>query len=71
MMARSLIVLIQGLYFAGMQFYLTQPIVQTLNSTGPLFVYLLDYKINNVKVTRTQFIGIIIGIIGVLFTVNG
>lgn len=71
MMIRSSIVLIQGIYYAGIQFYLTQPIVQTLNSTGPLFVFLIDYKVNNVNVTKIQLIGIIIGIIGVLLTVNG
>ncbi len=62
---------LQGVVYAIIQFYLTQPIIQTLNSTGTLFIFLLDYKINGVTITRKQFYGVVLGISGVLLTVNG
>jgi drug/metabolite transporter (DMT)-like permease len=57
--------------FTLAQFYLTQPIVQTINTTGFLFVFVLDYLINHVTITKKQFVGVILEVIGVLFTVNG
>ncbi len=68
---RNLIMALQGVVYAIIQFYLTQPIIQTLNSTGTLFIFLLDYKINGVTITRKQFYGVVLGILGVLLTVNG
>lgn len=57
--------------FTLAHFYLTQPIVQTINISGFLFVFLLDYFINHVTITKKQFIGVVLGVIGVLLTVNG
>lgn len=62
---------LQGLVYIAVQFYLTQPIIQTLNSSGTLFIFLLDYLINGITVTKKQFYGIIVGVFGVLLTVNG
>ncbi len=45
---RNSIIVVQIILFTFLQFYLTQPIVHTINSTGPLFIFLLDYKINQV-----------------------
>ena len=53
------------------QFYLSQPIIQTIYTTGPLFVFIVDYKINHVKITQKQFYGVMLGVFGVLMTVNG
>lgn len=68
---RNLIMTIQGITYTIVQFYLTQPIIQTLSSTGPLFIFIMDYKINGVEITRKQFFGVVLGTIGVLLTVNG
>ena len=70
-MLRNLLTCFQAFCFTIIQFYLSQPIVQTLNSTGPLFVFLLDYFINGVIISKKQFMGVFLGIIGVLLTVNG
>ncbi len=68
---RNFIMVIQGIVYAVIQFYLTQPIIQTLSCTGPLFIFLLDYQINGTTITRKQFYGVTLGIVGVLLTVNG
>ncbi len=68
---RNLIITFQGIAYTIVQFYLTQPIIQTLNSTGPLFIFIMDYKINGVEITRKQFVGVLLGTVGVLLTVNG
>jgi len=68
---RNLCVTIQSIAYTLCQFYLPQPILQTLNTTGPLFIFIVDYKINNVTITKKQFMGVMIGVLGVLLTVNG
>jgi drug/metabolite transporter (DMT)-like permease len=68
---RNLCVTAQSITFTLSQFYLPQSIVQTINTTGYLFVFILDYKINHVTITKKQFYGVIFGVIGVIFTVNG
>lgn len=68
---RNIIMIAQGLVYTFIQFYLTQPIIQTLSCTGPLFIFLLDYQINGVTITQKQLYGVILGIAGVLLTVNG
>jgi drug/metabolite transporter (DMT)-like permease len=68
---RNIIVTLQGLIYTLSNFYLSLPIVSTINSTGPIFVFILDYYINGTTIGRSQFYGIIIGMIGVIFTVNG
>lgn len=70
-MVRNFFTCLQAFGYTIVQFYLPQPIVQTLNSTGPLFVFLLDYQINGITVTKRQFIGILLGVSGVILTVNG
>ncbi len=57
--------------FTLAQFYLTQPILLTINTTGFLFVFIVDYIINRVTITKKQLFGVILSVIGVLFTVNG
>jgi hypothetical protein len=61
----------QGFVYTFIQFYLTQPIIQTLSCSGPLFIFLLDYKINGITITQKQLYGIILATVGVLLTVNG
>lgn len=53
------------------QFYLPLPIVHTICGGGPIFIFIVDYYMNGIKINMKQFIGIIIGIIGLIFTVNG
>lgn len=68
---RNFNITIQSIIFTIAQYYLTQPIISTINNTGPLIVFILDYFINNVTITKKQFYGVICGIIGVVLTING
>jgi hypothetical protein len=45
---RNSIMTVQILLYTLLQFYIPQPVIQTLHATGPLFVFFLDYKINQV-----------------------
>ena len=71
LLIRNVFAGIQNIMFTVSQFYLTQPIVQTLNTSAIIFIFVQDYFINSVTITRKQFYGVILGIIGVLLTVNG
>lgn len=53
------------------QFILPLPVVHTINSSGPIFVFIIDYLINGVKINFHQTIGVCIGLFGVLLTGNG
>jgi drug/metabolite transporter (DMT)-like permease len=68
---RNGIIAMHGMFYAFSNFYLPLPILSTIYSTGPIFVFILDYYINRITINRSQFYGIIFGIVGVIFTVNG
>lgn len=58
--------------FVGLsQFILPLPVVHTINSSGSLFVFVIDFVINKVKINCQQAIGIFIGFCGVLLAANG
>jgi|LakMenEpi03Aug12_release.lakeMendotaPanAssembly.Ray.scaffolds.fasta_scaffold1209799_2 drug/metabolite transporter (DMT)-like permease len=52
------------------QFILPLPIVHTINSSGVIFVFIIDYFINGIQINKRQAIGITIGLIGVLVVGN-
>ena len=62
--------LIHSIVFASSQYILPLPIVHTLGCTGTLFVFLIDYLLNNVKINSKQSIGILLGFIGALIATN-
>ncbi len=68
---RNGIIVLHSFVFALVQFYLEQPILQTINSCGPIFIFVMDYFMNGVKINHKQFIGVVLAIFGVLLTVNG
>ena len=53
------------------QFYLSLPIVHTICGGGPIFIFIVDYYMNGIKINMKQFLGILIGIIGLILTING
>ena len=71
LLVRNVLVGVQNTMFTLAQFYLSQPIVQTMNTSSILFIFILDYFLNGVTLTKKQFYGVIFGILGVLLTVNG
>jgi drug/metabolite transporter (DMT)-like permease len=56
---------------AGVQFYLPVPITHTLGCTGPLFIFLIQYLLGGVQMTKKQIIGVSIAFLGILFVANG
>ena len=61
----------QGWSTALAQFYIPIPIVHTLSGTGPIFVFIIDYYKNGVQINKKQIVGILLGILGVIVTING
>lgn len=68
---RNFLMIIYSYVFAFAQFYLPLPIIFTVNSSGPLFVYVADYFTYGIKITKSQLIGLIVGIFGLLMVING
>jgi drug/metabolite transporter (DMT)-like permease len=68
---RGTSMVIHSLLFAMSQYILPLPVVHTLNCSGTLFVFLIDYIMNEVKINKKQAIGIFIGMIGALLATNG
>jgi hypothetical protein len=52
-------------------FYLPQPVIHTINCSGPIFVIIEDYFINGVKINSQQFKGIVFTFLGIILTING
>jgi drug/metabolite transporter (DMT)-like permease len=67
---RSLTMSIRGAFYASSQFILPLPVVHTINCSGNLFVFLIDYWLNKVKINSKQSIGIIIGFGGAILVTN-
>jgi drug/metabolite transporter (DMT)-like permease len=61
---------IHSTFFASSQFILPLPVVHTINCSGSLFVFLIDYWFNKVKINSKQSIGIIIGFGGAILVTN-
>ena len=51
--------LVHSILFASSQYILPLPIVHTLGCTGTLFVFLIDYLLNNVKINLKQSVHIL------------
>jgi drug/metabolite transporter (DMT)-like permease len=57
--------------FALSQHILPLPIVHTISCTGTLFVFIIDFLLNSVKINSKQAVGIVAGVIGALMATNG
>ena len=53
------------------QFYMPLSVVHTVCGSGPIFVFILDYYLNGVGVSKKQVVGIALGVVGLVLTVNG
>ena len=71
MIFRAIVLTADTFVFANAQFYLPLPLVHTIGCTGTLYVFILDYYINSVKISKKQLSGIVIGFVGVILTING
>lgn len=68
---RNSLIIFHQLVYAGLHFILPFPLVNSITITGPLFVFVIDYYINNITITKSQAFGILIGFTGVLINING
>ena len=62
---------VQGLAYAWVQFYLPLPIVLTLMASSPIFTAIFDKFINGVDLNRAQIICLVVAFVGVVLTANG
>jgi drug/metabolite transporter (DMT)-like permease len=62
---------IYSLILSLAQFILPLPVVHTINCSGYIFIFLVDYFLNGVKINCQQAIGVFLGIVGVLLAGNG
>lgn len=68
---RSVIVALYMLMFSLSQFILPLPAVHAINCSGEIFIFVVDYFRNGVKINFQQAIGVFVGLIGVLVAGNG
>jgi drug/metabolite transporter (DMT)-like permease len=68
---RNSLIIFHQIVYAGLHFILPFPLVNSIIITGPLFVFVIDYYINNITITKGQAVGILIGFAGVLINING
>jgi len=71
LLIRSGSICIHSLTLALCGFYLPQPVIHTINCTGPIFVIIEDYFINHVKINSKQLKGIVFTFLGIVLTING
>lgn len=60
----------QGICLSMSLYYLSPSTVHTINSSGPVLVFVIDYLRNGITVTRKQLYGIIVGFLSILITIN-
>lgn len=70
-MLRSFIMTFFGWVVAFSQFYIPIPIVHTICGSGPIYIFIIDYYLNGIRINGKQFLGILVGIIGLILTING
>jgi drug/metabolite transporter (DMT)-like permease len=68
---RNFIIVVRGLVYAWVQFYLPLPIVITLNSASPIFSAIFDKILYGMHLNRAQIAWLIVAFIGVIVTANG
>lgn len=51
-------------------YYLSVSVLQTINTFGPILVFVWDYYLHGIRINRKQFYGVVLGIIGLIITTN-
>jgi drug/metabolite transporter (DMT)-like permease len=71
LLIRNITMALHQILYTLMHFVISFPLVNTITSTGPIFVFLIDYYLNGVKINKAQMIGVIVGLLGVILVING
>ena len=70
-MLRNGIMVVQGLAYAWVQFYLPLPIALTLMASSPVFTAIFDKLLNGIELNHKQICWLSVAFIGVILTANG
>ena len=70
LLKRNSIMVIHGLAIAAAQFYLPLPIVHTISFFAPIFIFIIDYFENGVRINKSQFYCLLAGVLGIICTIN-
>ena len=68
---RSIMMILYAAATGASQFYLPLPLVHTICGSGPIFVFIIDYYMNGVRINSKQLMGIIIAVAGLVLAING
>jgi drug/metabolite transporter (DMT)-like permease len=68
---RNIILAFHGFIVSIMQFYLPLSIFHTLVISGQVFIFLANYLLKGVKITKNQMIGVAISFAGLIMIING
>lgn len=68
---RNSIMVVQGLSYAWVQFYLPLPIATTLGCASPIFAAVFDWILNKISLNCMQTFWLVIAFLGVVLTANG
>ena len=67
---RNGLLVFHGFAITTAQFYLPLPIVHTVSFFAPIFIFVIDYFENGIRINKTQFFCLFAGVIGILCTIN-
>lgn len=67
---RNVIMTLQGISCAFVQFYLPLPVVHTIGCSGAIFVCIVDYLRYEVSLSWEQKKGVAVGFLGILLVIN-
>jgi drug/metabolite transporter (DMT)-like permease len=67
---RGFFCVLHGFMLALALTYLPPPVVHTINASGPVMVFIVDYFRNGIAVGLRQLVGIFIACIGLVITIN-
>lgn len=67
---RNGIMVLHGIAIATAQFYLPLPIVFTVSFFAPIFIFVIDYFENGVRINKAQLYCLLTGVLGIICTIN-
>jgi len=70
LLKRNSIMVLHGLAMGTAQFYLPLPIVHTISFFAPIFIFVIDYFENGVRINKPQFYCLAAALLGIVCTIN-
>lgn len=63
--------MIHALVCSTVQFYIPLNLFHVLGCTGPIFTFITNYLVNDIRVTRQQVVGVGFTFVGLVLAING